>query len=102
MAMNVNECMTRNVKTVGPTQSLSQAAQLMSDLDVGVLPVAEQDRLVGMLTDRDIVIRGVAAGRGPDTPVRDVMSSEVLYCYADQSLEEVTRNMGDVRVRRLP
>jgi CBS domain-containing protein len=100
--MNVNECMTRDVKTVGPEQTLAQAAQLMAELDCGALPVAEQDRLVGMVTDRDIVIRGVAAGRGPDTPVSEVMSTEVLYCFADQSLDEVTRNMGDERVRRLP
>jgi CBS domain-containing protein len=67
------------------------------------MPVGENDRLVGMITDRDITIRAVAQGKGPDTPVRDVMSdAKVMYCYDDEELEDVARNMGDVRVRRLP
>jgi CBS domain-containing protein len=75
---------------------------MMAELDAGVIPVGENDRLVGMITDRDIAIRAVAKGKGPDTPVRDVMSSEVKYCYDDEDLEHVAKNMGDIQVRRLP
>jgi CBS domain-containing protein len=67
------------------------------------MPVGENDRLVGMITDRDIAIRAVAQGKGPDTPVREVMSTEqVLYCFEDEDLEHVAQNMGDTQVRRLP
>ena len=100
--MKITECMTRDVQIANPTQTLSEAAQLMAQLDVGVLPVGESDRLVGMITDRDIAIRGVAQGRGPDASVRDVMSNEVRYCFDDETIEEVARNMGDIKVRRLP
>src|SRR5687768_10962062 len=74
----------------------------MAELDAGVLPVGENDRLVGMITDRDIAIRGVAEGKGPDAKVRDVMTADVRYCFEDQDLEEVTRNMANIQVRRLP
>jgi len=66
------------------------------------MPVGENDRLVGMITDRDIAIRAVAKGKGPDTPVREVMSTEVKYCFDDEDLERVAQNMGDIQVRRLP
>lgn len=71
-------------------------------LNVGLLPVTDSDRLVGMITDRDIAVRGVARGRGPDTPVRDVMTEDVKYCFEDQDLDDVTLNMGEIQVRRLP
>jgi CBS domain-containing protein len=100
--MKVSDCMTRDVRVAAPNQSLREAAALMAELDVGVLPVGEDDRLIGMITDRDIAVRGVACGRGPDTPVREVMTDSVKYCFIDQSLEEVSRNMGDIQVRRLP
>jgi CBS domain-containing protein len=100
--MRVSEAMTRDVRVASPDYTVQQAARLMSDLDAGVLPVGENDRLVGMLTDRDIAIRGVGQGKGPDAKVREVMSSEVRYCFEDQDLDEVTRNMGDIQVRRLP
>src|SRR5687767_3918953 len=100
--MKVSDCMTRDVRVAAPNQSLRDAAQLMAELDVGVLPVGENDRLVGMVTDRDIAIRGIAQGHGPETPVREVMTDTVKYCYEDQSIEEVSRNMGDVQVRRMP
>jgi CBS domain-containing protein len=100
--MKVREAMTRDVKLVKPDQPISEAAKLMAELDIGALPVEENDRLVGMITDRDIAVRAVAAGRGPDTPVREVMSKEIKYAYEDQSIDEVTQNMGELRVRRLP
>ena len=72
-------------------------------VSVGAMPVGENDRLVGMITDRDIAIRAVAKGKGPDTPVREVMSTEkVLYCYEDEDLAHVAANMGEQQVRRLP
>jgi CBS domain-containing protein len=100
--MKVSDCMTRDVRVASPSQTLREAASLMAELDVGVLPVGEDDRLVGMVTDRDIAVRGVACGRGPDAAVAEVMTDAVKYCFADQTLEEVSRNMGDIQVRRLP
>ncbi len=100
--MKISDRMSRDVRVASPAQSLFEAAKLMAELDVGVLPIGENDRLVGMVTDRDIAIRGVAAGLGPDTPIRNIMSREVKYCYEDQSVDEVARNMGAIRVRRLP
>ena len=100
--MKVSKCMTRDVELVSPTQTIRDAAQMMADLDAGALPVQQDDRLVGMITDRDIAVRAVAQGKSPETPVRDVMSPEVLYCFDDQEIEEVSRNMGEVKVRRLP
>jgi CBS domain-containing protein len=100
--MRVSEAMTREVRVATPGQSIRDVAKLMDELDAGAMPVGENDRLVGMITDRDIAIRAVAAGKGPDTPVRDVMSSDVKYCFDDEDLEHVARNMGDLQVRRLP
>ena len=100
--MKVSDAMTRNVQLASPDQSIEAAAKIMADIDAGVLPVGENDRLVGMVTDRDIAIRAVAAGKGPQTPVRDVMSADVKYCFEDDDTEQVARNMGDQQVRRLP
>jgi CBS domain-containing protein len=100
--MKVSEAMTANVRVTSPGQTIREAAQAMVDLDAGILPVGENDKLVGMITDRDIAVRGVAMGKGPDTSVRDVMSSEVKYCFDDQEVDEVARNMADIQVRRLP
>jgi CBS domain-containing protein len=94
--------MTRDVRTISPSSTLREAARLMADIDAGSLPVAENDRLVGMLTDRDIAVRAVAAGKGPDTTVGEAMSPEVLYCFDDQDVDEVCENMSDQQVRRLP
>jgi CBS domain-containing protein len=74
----------------------------MADLDVGALPVGEEDRLVGMITDRDIAVRAVGTGRDPETRVREVMSQEVMYCFEDEDVERVVKNMADIQVRRLP
>ena len=74
----------------------------MGKTDCGALPVADKDSLVGMITDRDIAVRAVAAGKGPSTLVKEIMSAEVLYCFEDQTLDEVAANLGDLKVRRLP
>lgn len=100
--MKVSEAMTREVRLARPDQSIREVAQLMSELDIGAVPVEENDRLVGMITDRDIAVRAIAEGRGPDTKVSEVMTSDIKYCFDDQSIDEVTRNMGDLQVRRLP
>lgn len=100
--MQVAEAMTRNVRMTNPEQSIAEAAKLMAESDIGVLPVQENDRLVGMITDRDIVVRGVAQGKTNETKVREVMSAEVKYCFEDDDLDDVARNMADLQVRRLP
>jgi CBS domain-containing protein len=100
--MKVREAMTREVRLVKPDQTIREAARQMAELDIGALPVEENDRLVGMITDRDIAVRAVAEGRGPDTPIGQVMTHEIRYCFEDQSIDEVTQNMGELRIRRLP
>jgi CBS domain-containing protein len=100
--MKVSECMTRDVEIADPEQTMRQAAQMMGRIDAGAMPVGENDRLVGMITDRDIAIRGVAEGKGPDAKIRDVMSTDVKYCYEDEDVDDVLENMGDLQVRRLP
>ena len=101
--MRVSEPMTREVRVATPGQSIRDVAKIMDEINAGSLPVGENDRLVGMITDRDIAIRAVAQGKGPDTPVREVMSSEkVLYCYEDDEVGSVAKNMSDEQVRRLP
>ena len=101
--MRVSEAMTREVRVASPGQSIREVARIMAEIDAGAMPVGDNDRLVGMITDRDIAIRAVAQGKGPDTPVRDVMSTEqVLYCYEDEELDHVAKNMSEQQVRRLP
>jgi CBS domain-containing protein len=100
--MLVKEAMSRDVKTVAPDQALQDAARIMLDIDVGALPVGENDKLVGMITDRDIAVRGVAAGKPPTARVREVMSQEVRYCFEDEDTAHVARNMGEQQIRRLP
>jgi CBS domain-containing protein len=100
--MRVSEAMTREVRVANPTQTIRDVAKIMAEIDAGAVPVGENDRLVGMITDRDIAIRAVAEGKGPDTPVRDIMSKDIKYCYDDEDLEHVAENMGELQVRRLP
>jgi CBS domain-containing protein len=90
--MQIGEVMTDNVQTIRPDRSIQEAALLMAQIDAGMLPVAANDRLVGIITDRDIAIRGVAAGKSPDTPVRDVMTHEVKYCFEDEDVEDVANS----------
>jgi len=100
--MRVSEAMTRDVKICTPGQTIREVARTMAEIDAGAMPVGENDRLIGMITDRDIAIRAVGEGKGPDTPVREVMSEHIHYCYDDEDVEHVAQNMGDIRVRRLP
>lgn len=100
--MKVSECMSTNVGLVTPEMTLQEAARKMVDLDCGSLPVADNDRLVGMLTDRDIAIRAISKGKGPDTAVREAMTDKVVYCYTDQDVTDVGRIMAEKKVRRLP
>jgi CBS domain-containing protein len=100
--MKVCDAMTVDVQLCTPQDTLRDAAEAMAALNVGLLPVTDGDRLIGMISDRDIATRGVALGLGPDSPVQNVMTEDVKYCFEDQELEDVTRNMGDIQVRRLP
>jgi CBS domain-containing protein len=100
--MKVSELMTRDVYVVSPNVTLQQAANMLASLDAGILPVREKDRLVGMIRDRDITVRGIAKGKAPSSKVRDVMTSDVKNCFEDQEIEEATQNMGEIQVRRLP
>jgi CBS domain-containing protein len=100
--MKISECMSVDVEIAAPTDSVRDVANLMRRLDIGSLPVGENDRLVGMITDRDIVMRAVAQGKGPDTPVREVMSSDIRYCFEDEDVEAVSEQMGEWKIRRLP
>lgn len=95
--------MSTNVRTIQPQESLRRAAQCMQELDVGALPVCDGERLLGMLTDRDIIVRGIADGLDPDTAcVSDIMSPDVVTCSPDQDAEDAKRLMGERQLRRLP
>ena len=100
--MKVSKIMTRDVRLLNPDNTIGEAASLMAEIDTGALPVGENDRLVGMITDRDIVVRAVAQGRPVNTKVSAIMSKEMLYCFDTDEIDDVARNMGKARVRRLP
>jgi len=100
--MKVSEVMTRDVQTVRPDQPVQEAASFMLNADTGSIPVTDGDRLIGMITDRDIAVRGVAKGHGPDTPVRELMSGDVVCARVDDDVEEVAVRMSQAQVRRLP
>ena len=100
--MKVSEVMTRDVQTVRPDQPVQQAANFMLSADAGSIPVTEGDRLIGMITDRDIAVRGVAKGHGPDTLVRELMTNDVVSVRLDDDCEEVASKMSEAQVRRLP
>jgi CBS domain-containing protein len=100
--MQLSDIMTSNPVVLGPDTVLREAAQKMRDLDSGVIPVGENDRLVGMLTDCDITVRATADGMDLNTtPVRDVMSSNVVYCFEDDDIELAARKMEEHQIRRL-
>jgi CBS domain-containing protein len=87
MATKAGEVMTQECFVVAPEQTIAEAAVLMRDKDVGSVPVGSNDKLVGMLTDRDIVVRATAQNMGPETPVREVMSDKIRYCFDDEDVE---------------
>ena len=101
--MRISEIMTRYPELIDPNSSIRDAAKRMKSEDIGALPIGENDRLIGMVTDRDIAIRAVADERDPSsTTVRDVMSEKIYYCFDDDDIEDAARCMADNRVRRLP
>ena len=100
--MKVSEVMTREVQTVQPDQPVQEAANFMLTEDAGSMPVTDGDRLIGMITDRDIAVRGVAKGLGPNTPVRKLMTDELITARIDDDVEDVASKMSEAQVRRLP
>lgn len=101
--MKVGEVMTRDVEIAAPDDTVQTAARMMADTGAGALPVGENDRLVGMVTDRDIAVRAVAEGKAPDTcKVRDVMSGGIKYVFDDEDVGELSRKMAEWQVRRVP
>lgn len=99
----ISDIMTRDVMRIAPHDSIRRAAQLMDELNVGAIPVCDGDKLVGMITDRDITVRTTSAGEAPEqTQVQDVMSGEVRYCFDDQPVDEVMQQMREAQIRRLP
>ena len=100
--MHIGEVMSKDVKIASPKQSIQDAARMMAEIDAGAIPVGEGDRLVGMITDRDIAVRAVAAGKPPATPIADVMSHDVKYCFETDDIDAVSVNMANIKVRRLP
>jgi CBS domain-containing protein len=100
--MKISEVMTRDVQTVRPDQPVQQAASFMLSADAGSIPVIDGDRLIGMITDRDIAVRGIAKGYGPDTPVRELMTDDIICARADDDVDDVASKMSEAQVRRLP
>jgi CBS domain-containing protein len=100
--MKISEVMTREVQTVGPDQTAREAASFMLSADAGAIPVVDGDRLMGMITDRDIAVRGVGQGHGPDTPVREMMTNDIVAARMDDDVDEVAVRMSQAQVRRLP
>jgi len=102
MTMKISEVMTTEVETISADQTAREAAAFMLRADAGSIPVCEGDRVVGMITDRDIAVRGVAEGRGPDTPVSELMSDGIICAREDDDVQEVAQRMSEEQVRRLP
>ena len=100
--MKVSEVMTTEVETISAEQTAREAASFMLRADAGAIPVCEGDRVVGMITDRDITVRGVAEGRGPDTPVSELMSDGIICAREDEDIETVAQRMSQEQIRRLP
>src|SRR3954465_16017916 len=101
--MEVREIMTPDPELIDPKASIREAAKRMKSENIGALPVGENDRLIGMVTDRDIAMRGVAEDRAPETTtVRDVMSEKIFYCFEDDDIEDAAQCMAENQVRRLP
>jgi CBS domain-containing protein len=102
MSMKVSEVMTSDVQTVSADQTAREAASFMLRAEAGSIPVTEGDKVIGIITDRDIAVRGVAEGRGPDTPVRELMSDGIICAHEDDDVQDVAKRMSQEQVRRLP
>jgi CBS domain-containing protein len=100
--MKISEVMTRDVQTVRADQPVQEAASFMLSSDAGSIPVMDGDRLIGMITDRDIAVRGIAKGHGPDTPVGDLMTNDLVVVRMDDEIEDAASKMSEAQVRRLP
>lgn len=100
--MKVKDVMSKECTYISPKTTLSAAAKIMADQDIGFIPVAENDRLIGMVTDRDIVVRGLARGCKLDEAVKSVMTAKTYYCFDDLEADAVCANMAEIKVRRLP
>ena len=98
----VKDAMSADVRTIGPDETIQEAARQMKEGNFGMLPVSENDRMIGAISDRDIAIRAVADGKDVGTKVRDVMSPGIIWVFEDDSVEEATKRMGKSQVRRLP
>ena len=102
MQHQLKDVMSRQVKVISPEMTIKEAAQTMSEGNFGMLPVSENDRMIGALSDRDIAIRAVAEGKGPTTKVREVMSTGIFWAYEDDTVEQAAKLMSEHQVRRLP
>ena len=100
--MKITDVMTKDIQTVSPSDTVRQAASFMLSADTGSIPVCDGDQIVGMITDRDIAVRGVGKGLGPDAKVSDLMSDNVICANCDDSVEEIARQMAERQVRRMP
>jgi len=100
--MKISELMTTEVETVSADQTAREAASFMLRADAGSIPVCEGDKVIGMITDRDIAVRGVAEGRGPDTPVSELMSDGIVCAHEDDDVQAVAQRMSEEQVRRMP
>jgi CBS domain-containing protein len=98
----IKELMSRNVQVINPDETIQEAAQQMLKGDFGMMPVGENDRMIGSISDRDIAIRAVVGGLGSDTKVRDIMSAGIHWAYEDDSVEKVASQMSEKQIRRLP
>lgn len=100
--MRISEVMTTEVERVSSDQTAREAASFMLRADAGSIPVCEGDKVIGMITDRDIAVRGVAEGRGPDTPVSELMSDGIVCAHEDDEVQAVAQRMSEEQVRRMP
>ncbi len=100
--MRVRDIMTRNASTAKADDTVGDVAKVMAVEDLGFLPVRDGDRLVGTVTDRDIVVRALARGEGADARIANIMTKDVKYCFEDEDIDHVIQNMGNIQVRRLP
>jgi CBS domain-containing protein len=98
----LKDIMSPDVQVISPDATIREAAQKMREGDFGMMPVAENDRMIGAISDRDIALRAIAEGKGPDTQVRDVMSQGIAWAYEDDSVDHAAEIMSEHQVRRLP